>query len=167
MNLTAIYACENIVLNKEPDIISIISIVISALALLIAAIIGVCEIIQGQRDRKTALEAEYFRKIYGDHLLKIIPTTRRELVFIENGSLAGYTSFLDELAELRRDSAYFQYQDDKFYKLLKNKIQELEDFVTNALNRKIVSEDQTEFYLSINLKLQEVYRVISKRYFGN
>jgi len=149
------------------DNLNIISIVISIAALLLATIIAVVEIVKGEKDKQVALEAEYFRTIYGTHLLKKIPEARQKIMFDLSGSLLGSDTLLDELVQLRIDSAYFQYQDPNFYANLKKNIQNLEDDVTNSLNSKHFCEDQTRLLMSINTRLRDIYKIISNRYYGS
>ncbi len=152
--------------NPTFNIWDAVSVIVSILAIIVAAGVAALQYSSNKKDKQVALEAEYFRSIYSEHLLRNIPAARQEIIFDSTFQLSGCDKLLDELNEIRRDSAYFQYQDPPFYKLLKEHLQSLENFITEALNHKHMGEDQTGFNNKVCDGLTLIYRTISKRYYG-
>lgn len=111
------------------------------------------------------LEAEYFQKIYEKHLLYELPQARK-YIFFQNNRLKDYDKLMDELNAIRNDSLYFLYSDKQFYEELKFALQDLEDFLGNCGNKEFTTENQQVILDEIQVKIEEIYNIIIKRYHG-
>lgn len=159
-------AIQNTTVNPTYNVWDAISVLVSIAAIIVAVGVAVMQHTSSKKDKQVALEAEYFRTIYSEHLLRNIPSARQEIIFDSSHHLSGCNTLLDELNSIRRDSAYFQYQDPSFYASLKTQLQNLENYITEALNKMHVGEDQTSFNNRVCDGLTVIYKTISKRYYG-
>ena len=50
----------------------VLSVVVAFIAIIVAVCVAVAQSLSGRKERQAALEAEYFRRIYSEHLLKLI-----------------------------------------------------------------------------------------------
>ncbi len=141
------------------DILSVIAIIISV----------VSAIFQWKREshfNKVNLEADYFKELYKEHLLKNLPK-KRLLLHFKNGILCDMDGLLDELNSIRQNSLYFYYVDAKFYMELKNVLQDLEDYLIECGNQVISDKENQEIvFQEIQEKLKKLYDVLMKRYYG-
>lgn len=140
------------------DVLSVIAIVIAILS----------AVYQWRNDMKLNtinLEAEYFKKIYEEHLLYKLPQARK-YIFFQGNRLKDYEKLMDELNEIRNASLYFLYSDKKFYDELKLVLQDLEDYLGNCGNQEITDGNQEIVLKEIQEKIQEIYSTIIRKYHG-
>ncbi len=138
---------------------------LAALAIIIS--IG-CAIWQWQHDLRinaVNLEAEYFHKIYEQHLLYEIPNARK-YVFFRNNRLQGYEVLINELNGIRNDSLYFLYSDKNFYEKLKSVLWELEVYLGTCANQELTGSNQELVMSEIQEKIENIYDTIIRKYHG-
>lgn len=139
-------------------ILSIVAIVISLLAI-------ACEFFGNQRINRVNLEANFYEKIYNDFLLTTLPNARKKLVF-NNNIISGTETLIDTLNDIRRDSIFFLYRDEKFYKELCAKLQELEDELVKKSDKVLENDDFCKFTENVNEELEVIYSIIISKYTG-
>lgn len=140
----------------------IVSIVAAIIALAVAYI-------QHKREfsiNQTNLEAVYFNEIYKEYLIKRIPNARKYIHIDMNGVLKDTDKIRDELNNIRQDSLYYFYNDEKFYNKLKLKCQSFEDYLIRSSSTPLVGEEQTEFLNNLQSELKDIYKIINDKFLG-
>lgn len=138
--------------------------IIACIALVISVITLFVEIIQNSKNTKINSESEIFNQIFYEHLLKKIPEARQKIIY-SNSRIVGTEDLIKELNTLRQDALYFKYKDKKFYKLLKQSLQSLEDkLVSQELKEE---EDYAELYNEISKDLESIYSLIMSKQIRN
>ena len=143
--------------NNGFDILSVVAIGVS-----IATVIW-----QSYKDakfNKINLNAEFFKQLFFDRLLKNIPKERDKLEFNANGKLCGYKKFVNCFLKILSDSAYYKYKDKKYYEDLKECIWGLEDYVFDKANQQINSEEQKKVFDNIDKKMSGIYKLMTDKY---
>lgn len=133
---------------------------------ILAIVISIVAIYLEYRGRRTELEMEFFTAHFKDALNKAIPEARNKLSF-EGEKLQNIDSLIEVLAEMRRTADYFKYAEPGFYEQFKAKNQEIEDFLADGKNKNYDQQRQRCFYDECDKKLRELYKVITKKYFGS
>ncbi len=140
--------------------------ILSVIALVISIAVAITEYIKDIKINRMNLESEYFKDIYKKHLIYEIPTARGYIKFDSDNRLIDVDKMIDELQALRQDSLYFQYNNLRFYNDLKEKIQELEDYLISCAEKQFIGEEQTQLYNKIQNSINSIYSVISEGYLG-
>lgn len=143
-----------------------VSLILSILALLVSGAVALNDHLREIKLNKINLSATYFDEIYKDHLIYKIPQARRMIRFGADNKLADTENMIDELNQIRKDSLYFCYTDEKFYNDIVSKLQNLEDFLIISEDRVILDEQQTAFWNSVQSKLNSIYSCVMNRYQG-
>lgn len=152
----------NIIGNVQGiDWVSVISTILS----LIALGVSVYTIYQTKKTHKATLGSAFFASIFQDYLLTHFPNSRERICF-ENGRIKGHDTFVDNLNAMRKDILYFKYADNAFYTSLRQKIQALEDYVVNAMNKEYDSTGQIEFNNTLDKQLSIIFHSINERHCG-
>lgn len=140
--------------------------ILAALAILISIITAMKQWRNDIKMNRINLEAEYFKQIYSEHLLKKLPKARGYVQFKSNGVLL-VDDMTDELNMIRQDSIYFFYADNKFYEKLKSGLGELEDYLV-ACSNQIISDTsiQKTVMQEIEDKLNIIYDILTRKYYG-
>lgn len=138
------------------DILAIVAIIVSVGTLF-------WQSYKSEKHHTANLEAEYYKVIYWDYLLKKIPQARNLVVHSKNG-LTGESMIIEVLNNLRKDSLFFKYKDPKFYEDIKTKTQMLEDLYTDP--GELDNDNFINFYCKAEKLLSEIYRIINKQYLG-
>lgn len=140
------------------DILALIAIVISVISALN----------QWRHDskiNKINLEADYFKELYMNHLLHLLPKKRAHMRF--NGEkLTDIDPMIDELNSIRMDSLYFLYTDSNFYAKLKNGLRDFEDFLITTSEQPISLDNQPIIWSEVQGKLEDIYDILSDKYYG-
>ena len=140
---------------------------IAILSMLISIGLAIVQYKQQKSIHQTSLNSKYHDKIFLDHLINKIPESRKYMRFNnETGTLDDTCAFTDELSEMLNGALYYKYKDKDFYKKLKDKIQEIEDYVMDCGNKCTEPEDQADVYKKIQEKLEELYQLINDLYLG-
>ena len=151
--------------KNTTTVIDIVSVIIAILALGASIVSLIWTIQHSKKAQKITLEADYFRTIFKDYLVRKFPKAR-EKIFFQKNKISGHKEFIDQLNSLRRKLSYFRYTDKQFYENLKTELQKLEDFILSAMNKSYESSEQTDFNISCDSQLSSIYELITKRYYG-
>ena len=151
--------------TESASLIDILTCVGSLIALLISIVAIIVSYKQAQKSKTIELESHYFIAIFSDFLLRKIPEARMKINMKEN-NLFDIDEFVDTLNLMRHEALYFQYADKSFYDKLKEKLQDVEDYIVLALNRQYDKEKFITFENGLTRKLVEVYQLIDSRYHG-
>ncbi len=136
-------------------LISIISLLVSFYALF-----------QNKKINCINLQADYYKTVFEDYLLKEIPIAVRMLKFNEFGKLYDdYKEITKVFIKMLEDCTYFAYANNDFYEKLSEKIIELDDKLVNTANVIINKKDkQSTFIYEIHQDIQSIIKLINKSY---
>lgn len=140
--------------------------ILAVIAIVISVMVAVTEYIKDIKINRLNLESEYFKDIYKKHLIYEMPTARGYIKFDGDNKLIGVDKMINELQLLRQDSLYFQYNNLDFYNNLKDKIQNLEDYLVSNAGKQFIGEEQTQLYNRLQNSINGIYCVISDGYLG-
>jgi hypothetical protein len=146
--------------------LEIAALIISIVAVIISIAVGYIQHKREYNINQTNLEAVYFNDIYKEYLIKRIPIARRYIRFDKNGVLKDTNKIIKELNNIRQDSIYYLYNDEKFYNELKKKCQDLEDYLVRNSTNYLLGEEQTEFHNKLQNELKAIYRIINDKFLG-
>lgn len=112
------------------------------------------------------LDGIFFNKTFFDHLTNGLPRAREMLRFdIVTHQLKDTDQLIGELNAIRRESFYFTYLNEKFYKELMNALQEFEDYlVMNTDKTYYDKEMQGECDKAIKNYMNKIYSIIHNEY---
>ncbi|KOP31160.1 hypothetical protein ADM98_01760 [Exiguobacterium sp. BMC-KP] len=143
-----------------------ISITVAIISAAISMYVGIIQHIREKKINQTNLESIYFNDIYKEFLIKKIPEARKYIHVKNDGSVIGIEKMIEELNTIRQDSLYYHYNDSKFFEKLKSDLQDLEDYLINKSNKKLSSEEHSEFYENVKIKLMKIYKTINNKFLG-
>lgn len=147
--------------------IDIIALIIAGLSLIVSTWVAKIQYSQQKSIHNASLNSKYHDEIFLEHLIRGIPESRKYIRFNnETGRLDDTKKFTDELNEMLGGALYYKYNDNDFYKKLKEMVQEIEDYVMDCGNEKFEQEEQSEVYNSIQEKLEKMYKLINDQYIG-
>lgn len=138
--------------------------VIATLALVISIVTLILEILRNSKNNKLAAEAEIFKEIFHEHLIKGVPESRKKILY-NQGKISGTDDLIEELNLIRQDSLYYKYKDKIYYKKLKSKLQDLENKLVESDS--MDQEDYNELYEEINIEIENIYSIIMQKQIGN
>lgn len=138
--------------------------VIALLALIISAIVAIYSVYKSVKLNKSNLNSYYFNEIYREHLIKKIPVARKFISIDRNGKLTGYQHMIQEMKNIQTDSIYYKYVDNDYFINLKDVAQDLEEFLIINTEKTFGDKEETRFELTLSEKIQNVYRVLNKKY---
>ena len=78
----------------------------------------------------------------------------------------GHEILVDDLNKLRRDILYFKYADNDFYLALKKELQDLENYIVEAMNSQHDSTAQITFLTDVDERMTKIFVRINKRHCG-
>ena len=139
------------------DALSVVAIIISLFAILF-------EWRSQVKLNRINLNAEYFKHLFFDTLLKDIPKERGIIDFNKEGYLTNYTKFVDGFLEILNNSQHYKYTDRRYYEKLREKVMELEDYVYTVANKPVGKALHTDIYNNIDEKVKEIYDQLTKKY---
>lgn len=148
------------------SIIDIVTIIMAGISLVISIVVAVIQFFQQRSIHRASLNSKYHDEIFLDHLIHKIPEARKYIRFNEAGKLDDIEKLTDELSQMLNGALYYKYKDNGFYKKLKDKIQDIEDYVMNCGNKSFEQEEQAEVYKKIQEKLEKMYKLINDQYLG-
>ena len=141
-----------------------LELVLSLIAIIVAIGVAIFEWFWNRSIHREDLEAELYKNIFEEYLIKRIPKARN--YFYYNGKmLDGTDKLVDVLNNLRRDILFFKFWDNTYYEELRKKLQDLEDqlvMCTKPMN----SDELVEFHNSVDQKLQCIFQMIMRKYIG-
>lgn len=143
-----------------------LELVLSVLAIIISVVVAIVEYVWNKWINTTNLEAEFYKDIYFEYLMKTIPEARQEIRY-NNKKIEDIDKFTNVLNDMRRDSLFFRYKDKAFYDKLKNQLQSLEDYVTQVSSKdEVDAEEFSTFTSKMSEQIEQIYDSIMKRYKG-
>lgn len=146
--------------------IDVISLVISAVAIGISVIVYNKEKENAGKLNIINLESDIYKEIFFVYLIDKIPNAREKIKY-NNKKISNVDSLMLELNNMRKRSLFFKYKDIDFYKQLKSKLQELEDYLVDISNRSEVEHDDFgKENEKINQHMEQIYRIVMKKYSG-
>lgn len=141
-----------------------LELILAVLAIIISIVSVIFEYFWNQKINKTNLEADFFKDIYGEYLMKSIPEARN-VIHYNNQIVSQTDDLISVLNDIRRSSLFFKYNDKKYYQTLCQKLQQLEDKLVKK-SGKMTDDDYAEFIQDINTDIEEIYSIIMKKYVG-
>ena len=132
---------------------------------IIAIAISIYTIYQTKETHKATLASTFFASIFKEYLLEKFPNGRERICF-ENGRIKGHEILVDDLNKLRRDILYFKYADNDFYLALKKELQDLENYIVEAMNSQHDSTAQIKFLTDVDERMTKIFVRINKRHCG-
>ncbi len=145
--------------------VSIISIVLSVLSFVSSIVCYIITYLQNKKINKINMNARIYNEIFDEFLIERIPKARTYLRFKDN-KLVDSEQFSETLTDLLNTILYFRYADKKFYDSIHNQIVDIEDFVLECGNKQSFQEEQGRVFDQIQVKLEELYKIINDNYIG-
>lgn len=143
-----------------------LELLLSIIAILISIFSIFFEYVWNKKINRINLEADFFKEIYGDYLMKEIPNARNYFHY-NNHILSDTGDLIDVLNEIRRSSLFYKYKDKKFYIDLCVCLQGLEDELVGKEGKIFKDDDDyTEFISGINKDIEKLYSIIMNKYIG-
>lgn len=137
--------------------------VVSICAILISIFVPIFQALHDNKINKLSLESLYHQEIYKDYLLEKIPMARRYLIFTSDGKLDETNLLCKTLEEMVFDSLYFFYQDQSFYDDLKEKCDELIEYLVQLSQQNNSSENQRIAMDEVQTYIKEIYSLIEQK----
>ena len=141
-----------------------LELVLSVLAIMISVCSVIFEYFWNQKINRTNLEADFFKDIYGEYLMKKIPEARN-VIHYNNQVVSDTDDLINVLNDIRQSSLFFKYKDKEYYKTLCDNLQGLEDKLVKKTG-KMNDDDYAEFIQEINTDIEGIYDIIMKKYVG-
>lgn len=141
-----------------------LELVLSVLAIIISILSVLFEYFWNQKINRTNLEADFFKDIYGEYLMRKIPEARN-VIHYNNQIVSDTEDLINVLNDIRQASLFFKYKDKDYYKTLCEKLQGLEDKLVKK-SGKMSDDDYAEFIREINQDIEGIYDIIMKKYIG-
>lgn len=79
------------------------------------------------------------------------------------GKFIGADKLVKTIKSLIKDSLYFRYNDRKFYDILIQKLEELENTIVNNIDKRIDNIKQNDLTNDIEKLIGEVYEIIENK----
>lgn len=134
---------------------------------LIAAAVAAYSLWQTKKNNVTNIKARYYTKIFDSYLIEKIPRARRYIRFgLSDGKMRDCNKLSDVLQDMMRDALYFQYSNIDFYKELRKKVTELDDYINEMSNKSFVDYERIEVEKNIQEKLASIYTCIEQSSVG-
>lgn len=141
----------------------ICALILSIISFVATIIIAILQIRTSIKINNINLNSNICEKIFDEYLISKIPFYRRQLKFNGRGVLTGGVEFNEIIVEMKKNSLYFKYHDEKFYDKLTKKLTELEDYVTLLLEKIKDSTEQSQVFNEIDNKIKEIYSIINNK----
>ncbi len=142
---------------KSSDIIAIIAIVVSFSGVVFQIVL---EALRRKHEAKTVLYKEAYKTTFLDD----IPCAMMKIKYI-NDIWTGSDAMIDCLSSIRKRSYFFNYVDEKFGENVKEKCQEIEDFLSDIDETKMTNEKYRKAYGELETKIQNLYDLVTKRFY--
>lgn len=118
---------------------------------------------QTERINHSNSMAKYFNEIFDRFLIEEIPNSRAYIRF-EGETLKDFRQLTDTLNDMMKKALYFKYSNPEFYKKLRKKVTEFEDYLADCGNHRYDQDDQSEIFKEIGKKIEEIYACINEAY---
>jgi len=137
------------------------SLIISIAAFLVSIIAIIVTFCQNKSITTLNLQSRYFEKIFDKYLIEKIPKARTYIQYINN-RLVDADKLIDVLDNVKSDSLYFKYNNNKFYESLKSNIDDLGKFLSECSNIDESDQDkQADNIKEIGNKITNIYQIIN------
>lgn len=137
------------------------SLIISIAAFLVSVISIIVTFRQNKAITTLNLQSRYFEKIFDKYLIEEIPKARTYIRY-SNNRLADADKLIDTLDNVKSDSLYFKYNNNKFYESLKDNIDDLGKFLSECSNIDESDQDkQADNIKKIGNKITTIYQIIN------
>lgn len=142
-----------------------LELILSIIAIVISVVVAIVEYLSNKKYNVLNLEAEIYKTIFFDYLIKEIPQGR-QYIHYNNEKLSDTDKLTDALNNLRRDSLFFKYKDKDFYDKIKTITQELEDLLVKSEDGTMDIDSFIAFTKELNEKMESLYSCIMNKYSG-
>lgn len=132
----------------------------------IAIVLSIISIRKDEKYHKANANAIYFNKIFEEKIIFELPKARKLLRF-KNEQLVDTNDIIDILNAIRKDSLFFLYYKVSFYNELKEKLQQIEDYIIDTEQKLFLEIEQQAVFNNIDSLLKELYEILSDAYLGN
>lgn len=149
------------------DEMNTISLILSTIAIIVSIVTAFFQSRQEDRISQASIRAENCSSIFNNYLIKLIPEARRELRFDELGKLKNGDNLCTVLQNMLFGALFYKYDDENFYKELKESVQKLEDELVDGANKPHPElEDQQNILSNIQKDMKRLYQLIDKKRVG-
>ena len=145
---------------------NMISIIISALALVISTVHACFECWQMKRINDLSLKSKYYNDVFDEYLLNRIPGGRRYIRFNDAGKLVDVNELTRALDDMMNDALFFKFDNRNFYDELKNQVKKLQDYISVNCNKCTERDEQGKVYDAISNMIEEIYKLVGSAYVG-
>ena len=140
------------------------TLILSITSLVVSIILALNTHFQNISHNRTNLKARYFEIIFDDIIVDIIPRSISLISFGKSGKILDANCLSDNLVNLRKKAQYFKFDDEDFYKELKNVTMDIEDYISESCNKTWENDEQADFFSNLHSKIKDLYYCIDKRY---
>lgn len=144
--------------------IGMVSTVLTLIFSFAAIVISLIAIYQTNKNNITNLESNIYQEIFFPFLIKEIPDSQDEISY-SNNNLSNLDPLIETLNALRKKAIFFKFRNKYFYKLLRNQIQKIEDFLVETHDT-LEHDDFEEFNKQLRIELENLYSLIMNQYNG-
>lgn len=137
--------------------------VINTIIAAIALILSMYTLKKQREDNKKEQNFIFFEKLFLDFIFNKVLIARQSIHFDETGLLRGNEEMEELLTQLGKNIQIYSYIDSDFHDRLKKKILELDEFILS--DKKYVGKDQSDYFISIDRNISEMFEIILKQYF--
>lgn len=137
---------------------SMLSAIISFLALILS---GYSFYKQRERE-KIVQNTIFFEKIFFKFLTQDCVEARNDIRFNSDGKLENTERFENLVADLGKKIEFYEYVDKNFYESLKGKLNQLDELLVGD---HLKGKKQTEHFVKIDEKVEEIFNLIMNKYF--
>ena len=148
--------------GNSVDFVAIIALVISILSI----VLTVLQYMQSQKLNDINMEAEYFREVFDEYILKKIPTATKKIEFINDSLSSSYKELSGVLIELKGNIGFFKYRNRNFYDDLIDNIYAIDDYLVGYASKKMSISEQKRYCVNLEKRISDLYTSIFNFYLG-
>lgn len=137
--------------------------ILSIFSLIVSTTTTIWQIYSNTKNNRINLKSNVCEKIYDEYLIKKIPETRKFIQIDKEGNFIGAEQLKDTIVNMIKDSLYFRYNDESFFRSIEEKLQSLEDLLVDNINKKIDSIKYCDIINNIENKIREIYKLIEEK----
>ncbi len=148
--------------STQSDILNYVAIVIS----FIAIIVSIYSIRVQKNLNNVNLQSDFYIEIFGDYLKNKIPNSAKNLTYDCNGKMDNsYRNVSKVMFSMIRECGYFKYIDNSFYYTLREKVQDLDEYLVNLAGKRVMNkEEQQNNLISVHKEIEKIVLYINKKY---
>ena len=137
--------------------------IINTIIAAVALVLSIYNLIQQRDKNKKEQNFIFFEKLFLDFIFDKVLIARQSIRFNETGLLCGNEEMEELLTQLGNDIQIYSYIDSAFHNKLKKKLLELDEFILS--DKRYVGKEQSDYFISIDKNLSEMFEIILKQYF--